>query len=216
MKIRTRILIPSLIAVSMMLLLGVVSTFGLRFAQRALDDVATRNMQHTALLTASRGELLLTNIGGYRLLAMIGSFDETRIGKETAVILSHADGAIQLLNKMRARGDIQETEKQLEALQEQIEEKLSDVASLIFTAQILMLKDQSFLDAIVKAIGEGRNPPDAVRKVASQYATMFDALPNQYLRDKKHDVLEFYICNSTTLFYKMPVLHRHMLVFLSS
>ncbi|MCC6758210.1 MAG: phosphoenolpyruvate--protein phosphotransferase [Candidatus Omnitrophica bacterium] len=85
---------------------------------------------------------------------------------------------------------VQETEKQLEALQEQIEEKLSDVASLIFTAQILMLKDQSFLDAIVKAIGEGLNPPDAVRKVASQYATMFDALPNQYLRDKKHDVLD--------------------------
>lgn len=62
MKIRTRILIPSLIAVSMMLLLGVVSSFGLRFAQRALDDIASKSMQHTALLTASRGELLLTNI----------------------------------------------------------------------------------------------------------------------------------------------------------
>jgi phosphotransferase system enzyme I (PtsP) len=85
---------------------------------------------------------------------------------------------------------VQETENQLEALQEQIEEKLSDVASLIFTAQILMLKDQSFLDAIIKTINEGANPPDAVRKIAMQYAAMFDALPNQYLRDKKHDVLD--------------------------
>jgi phosphotransferase system enzyme I (PtsP) len=85
---------------------------------------------------------------------------------------------------------VQETEKQLEALQGQIEEKLADVASLIFTAQILMLKDKSFLDAIVKAIGEGVNPPDAVRQIVAQYAAMFDKLPNQYLRDKKHDVLD--------------------------
>jgi len=85
---------------------------------------------------------------------------------------------------------VQETEIQLEALQKQIEEKLSDVASLIFTAQILMLKDQAFLDAIIVTISDGANPPDAVRKIATQYAAMFDALPNQYLRDKKHDVLD--------------------------
>lgn len=83
-----------------------------------------------------------------------------------------------------------ETERQLEALQNQIEEKLSDVASLIFTAQILMLKDKPFLDAIVSAIKDGANPPEAVRMVVTQYAAMFEKLPNQYLRDKKHDVLD--------------------------
>ncbi len=85
---------------------------------------------------------------------------------------------------------VQKTQQQLEALQAQIEEKLSDVASLIFTAQILMLKDQSFLDAIVKMISQSVNPPDAVRQIVAQYAAMFDKLPNQYLRDKKHDVLD--------------------------
>ncbi len=85
---------------------------------------------------------------------------------------------------------VEKTEQQLEALQAQIEEKLSDVASLIFTAQILMLKDQSFLEAIVKVIGQGVNPPDALRQIVAQYAAMFDKLPNQYLRDKKHDVLD--------------------------
>lgn len=85
---------------------------------------------------------------------------------------------------------VQKTEKQLEALQGQIEEKLADVASLIFTAQILMLKDKSFLDAIVKVIGDGVNPPEAVRQIVAQYAAMFEKLPNQYLRDKKYDVLD--------------------------
>ncbi len=85
---------------------------------------------------------------------------------------------------------VEKTEQQLEVLQAQIEEKLSDVASLIFTAQILMLKDQAFLDAITKAIAQGVNPPDALRQIVTQYALMFEKLPNQYLRDKKHDVLD--------------------------
>jgi phosphotransferase system enzyme I (PtsP) len=85
---------------------------------------------------------------------------------------------------------VQATETQLETLQRQIEEKLSDVASLIFTAQILMLKDQAFIEAIVAAIKGGMNPASAVREVVQQYAAMFENLPNPYLREKKHDVLD--------------------------
>ncbi len=85
---------------------------------------------------------------------------------------------------------VKKTEQQLEALQRQIEEKLSDVASLIFTAQILMLKDQAFLDAIVQRIKQSVNPPQAVSQIVAEYAAMFDKLSDQYLRDKRHDVLD--------------------------
>jgi phosphotransferase system enzyme I (PtsP) len=85
---------------------------------------------------------------------------------------------------------VQTTEKQLEVLQQHIEEKLFDVASLIFTAQILMLKDQTFIETMVKAIKEGMNPVHAVCEVVGQYVAMFENLPNPYLQEKKHDVLD--------------------------
>ncbi len=119
------------------------------------------------------------------------SFAEAIVHEQCAIFVPPAREAGRLLFTLddfhRA---VLETEKQLEDLQGQIEEKLSDVASLIFTAQILMLKDQAFLDAIIGAISDGVNPPEAVRQVVTQYAAMFDKLPNQYLRDKKHDVLD--------------------------
>ncbi len=80
------------------------------------------------------------------------------------------------------------TEQQLKGLQEQIEDKLSDVASLIFTAQILMLKDKSFVDAIVQQIDQGVNPPIAIMRVTTAYMERLDALPDQYLREKRHDI----------------------------
>ncbi len=85
-------------------------------------------------------------------------------------------------------GALESTEQQLKDLQGQIEEKLSDVASLIFTAQILMLKDKSFVDSIVDQIKHGVNPPAAIASVVTYYINRLDALPDQYLREKKHDI----------------------------
>ncbi len=83
---------------------------------------------------------------------------------------------------------VQATEKQLEDLQREIEERLSDVASLIFTAQILMLKDKGFMDAIVEKIKEGDNPPLAIISVVKNYVAMFQQLSNAYVREKGQDV----------------------------
>ena len=80
------------------------------------------------------------------------------------------------------------TESQLENFQESIEQKLSDVASLIFSAQILMLKDQGFVDAIDQLIGQGINPPEAVIRVVKNYVKRFEQIENPYLREKSHDV----------------------------
>lgn len=79
-------------------------------------------------------------------------------------------------------------QKQLEDFQKQIEERLSDVASLIFTAQILMLKDQTFIEAIVELINQGTNPPLAIITVVKNYVEMFSKISNPYLREKNQDV----------------------------
>jgi len=83
---------------------------------------------------------------------------------------------------------VQSTEKELEDLQNQIEETLSDVCSLIFTAQILMLKDKDFIEAVVDLINKQVSPVQAIIQVIEQYVQMFEALPNAYLREKKQDV----------------------------
>ncbi len=80
------------------------------------------------------------------------------------------------------------TEKQLEESQKRIEERLSDVASLIFTAQILMLKDKSFIEGIVELIKREVNPPMAILGVVKDYVNRFKAIPNTYLREKSQDV----------------------------
>ena len=65
---------------------------------------------------------------------------------------------------------VEVSEKELETLQKEIEEQLFDVASLIFTAQILMLKDKGFIDDMVNLINAGLNPPLAVLAIVNQFA----------------------------------------------
>lgn len=86
------------------------------------------------------------------------------------------------------RRAVRATEEQLEALQKQIEERLSDVASLIFMAQILMLKDKGFMDSIVELIQKGTNPPEAITRIVRKYVDMFNQIQNSYVREKSHDV----------------------------
>ena len=85
---------------------------------------------------------------------------------------------------------VEETERQLAEIQQEVEERLSDVASLIFSAQILMLKDRDFIDSIVSEIKKETPVPMAISKTVMDYVRIFEALPNDYLSDKKHDVLD--------------------------
>ena len=60
---------------------------------------------------------------------------------------------------------MEETEHQLEDLQVKLEATLLDMPALIFTAQILMLKDKGFTDSIFSLIRGGINPPQAIIEV---------------------------------------------------
>ena len=83
---------------------------------------------------------------------------------------------------------VDNTQRQLEDLQQQIESTLYDVAALIFTAQILMLKDKGFIDVILSHIRRGHNPARAVVTVVEGYVRKFSAIKDSYLRDKIYDV----------------------------
>lgn len=83
---------------------------------------------------------------------------------------------------------VQATEKQLDVLQQHVEEKLSDVASLIFTAQILMLKDKAFVGAVEDLIRDGLHPARAVCQTVENYVRLFEELPSTCFQEKKQDV----------------------------
>jgi phosphotransferase system, enzyme I, PtsP len=80
------------------------------------------------------------------------------------------------------------TEAQLDALQTKVDTKLDDVASLIFDAQLLLLKDPAFTGAMRRQIDGGTNAPDALAQVASEYIGMFERSNNAYMREKAKDV----------------------------
>ena len=80
------------------------------------------------------------------------------------------------------------TERQLEALQVKLEATLLDMPALIFTAQILMLKDKGVTDAIISLIKRGVNPPQAIIEVVSDYVSKFSKIEDAYLREKIYDI----------------------------
>ncbi len=82
------------------------------------------------------------------------------------------------------------TEEELRHMQAEIEEKLFDVAALIFSAQILMLKDREFLAEMEKLVAAGAHPVAAVRAVVREYAGRFARMSNDYIREKQYDVMD--------------------------
>jgi phosphotransferase system enzyme I (PtsP) len=83
---------------------------------------------------------------------------------------------------------MEETERQLEDLQVKLEETLQDMPALIFTAQILMLKDKGLTDSIFSLIRGGINPPLAIIEVVGDYVSKFSKIEDAYLREKIYDI----------------------------
>lgn len=80
------------------------------------------------------------------------------------------------------------TERQLADLQVKLEATLPDMPALIFTAQILMLKDKGVTDSIFSLIKGGINPPLAVIEVVGDYVSKFSKIEDAYLREKIYDI----------------------------
>ncbi|VDB00038.1 Phosphoenolpyruvate-protein phosphotransferase of PTS system [Olavius algarvensis spirochete endosymbiont] len=92
---------------------------------------------------------------------------------------------------------IAQTEEQLEQLQKRLEEELADVASLIFSAHLLMLRDEGFSGEMANQIGNGLDPSQAVKQVTDNYTRIFASSSNPRMKEKvldikdlKHRILE--------------------------
>lgn len=80
------------------------------------------------------------------------------------------------------------TEEQLEKLQAEMEEQLGDVAALIFSAHLLILKDAEFSGEIARHIENGSTPREAVLLVVNQFINLFAKSANPRMREKIHDI----------------------------
>lgn len=86
------------------------------------------------------------------------------------------------------RRSLAKTEQQLEALQLQMEERLADVASMIFSAHLLIVKDAKFSGSMIHLIEGGLAPEQAIGRVVSEYLHLFGSSANPRLREKVQDV----------------------------
>ena len=86
------------------------------------------------------------------------------------------------------RRSLIKTEQQLEALQVQMEERLADVASMIFSAHLLIVKDAKFSGAMIQQIEKGVAPDKAIEQVVGEYIRLFGSSANARLREKVQDV----------------------------
>jgi phosphotransferase system enzyme I (PtsP) len=138
---------------------------------------------------ARGGSVLLSNVvkGFHQYKECSGSGD----GGPDEVGLTKSTKKANIEERVnRFRTVLEETETQLKQLQESLEKKLYDIASLIFSAHLLMLKDFSFTGEMEQKIREGIMPVTAVTEVVNQFVTLFSQSSNPHLQEKAQDVLD--------------------------
>ena len=83
---------------------------------------------------------------------------------------------------------LEKTAAQLQDLQKEMEERLSDVASLIFSTHLLMLQDTSFIGHIEEEIQQGKNPCHAVVDRVEYFSDIFTQSGNPRVMEKVQDI----------------------------
>jgi len=107
------------------------------------------------------------------------------------------------------RNAVDSTADELEELQEQVENKLSDAASLIFAAHLMILKDQKFVGRILQRIDSGVNAPVAIAEVAAEYMQTLLASNNTYMREKINDIEDLAVRLINNLVTKGEEINAH-------
>lgn len=108
-----------------------------------------------------------------------------RTAQLSSVIHLHVDGEA---GAQRFQEALSQTQRQLEELQREMEDNLSDVARLIFSSHLLMLKDEEFTGQMLRSIREGTPPEKAVVTVVNHYVDIFSKSKNARIAEKSQDV----------------------------
>ena len=83
---------------------------------------------------------------------------------------------------------VETSRQQLEKLQYSLDERLADVASLIFSTHLLMLMDVEFTGRMQTAIEKGQPAAAAVVSVVNEYVNLFSKTANPRVQEKAVDV----------------------------
>jgi phosphotransferase system enzyme I (PtsP) len=83
---------------------------------------------------------------------------------------------------------VQRTIQQLEQIHYELENQYADIASLIFSAHLLILKSSSFISAIKDHIKHHISPLQAIARVVDHYVRIFSAEEDIRFREKALDV----------------------------
>lgn len=93
---------------------------------------------------------------------------------------------------VRDDGDLNEAIErsilQLQELQHRVDDTHSDVAALIFSSHLLMLKDDSFVGEILRIHESGSPPVAAIEQVVEELCSRFSAIPDPRFQEKAQDV----------------------------
>lgn len=100
---------------------------------------------------------------------------------------------------------VSRTRTRLTERQRAIEARLSDAASLIFTAHLMLLQDELFYGRIVNLINGGTSAERAILETARYYITFFSSNENQHFREKADDIRDL----SIRLLENLPGFERH-------
>jgi len=85
---------------------------------------------------------------------------------------------------------LKRTEQQIRQLQIDMEAKLADVAALIFSSHLLILKDEQFSGAMQDSLAHGTPAATAVEEVVDRFVHLFSTSSNPVLRQKTLDVMD--------------------------
>ncbi len=80
------------------------------------------------------------------------------------------------------------TQAQLNRYSESISKTDEEMVTLIFTAQLLMLKDENFTGKMAELIETGQSASQAIRAVVKEYADLFASMSEARLAEKAQDV----------------------------
>jgi len=88
----------------------------------------------------------------------------------------------------RFEAALERARSQLEELQVDAERRYSDVAGLIFSSHLLILRDEEFSGRMLDAVQEGMSPVAAVQMVVGRFVELFGGNGETRLKEKAQDV----------------------------
>jgi|SRR5690554_1906275 len=80
------------------------------------------------------------------------------------------------------------TKEQLEKIRIQLAEKAGNEEAAIFDAHLMLVDDPMLADAIHEAMDGGKNAEQAVNQAGENFAAMFDAMDDEYMKGRAADV----------------------------